>query len=144
MGLSKTGIIASTMVALLLAGCSLSGLIGGKGNTAQRVLADAGCLLALSNAAIQVSGDPAVGGAKTVMDVVGAISKVGASDVPATALSACAASLQFAEQDMAGALTAVKGSKGSDAPVVQAPPAGRQVPFYTAPAVPTVVTVPIR
>jgi hypothetical protein len=140
----RKAVIAIVTVAVIVSGCSISGLVGGKGNTAERVLADAGCLLALSNAAVTVAGDPAVGGAKTVMDVVSAINKVGASDVPATALSACAASLQFAEQDMAGALAAVKGSRGSDAPVVQAPPAGREMPRFAAPPRPTVVTVPIR
>ncbi len=138
------GFVALALVVFLVSGCALSGMFGGgSGDTAQRFLADIGCVTALAGAAVQVAGDPAVGGAKTALDVASAIAKVGASNVPSSALSACADTLRYAKEDMAGFIAMVKGAKGSEAQVAPAP-AAQRAPLVFQPQRVTPVQVPIR
>lgn len=139
----RNAFIASIAV-VLIAGCSLSGMVTGGGDTAQRFLADIGCVTALAGAAVEVAGDPAVGGAKTAIDVAMAVAKVGASNVPSSALSACAETLKYAQQDSAGLIAMVKGSKGSPATVAPPPAAQRGMSVTVfQPARVTPVQVPI-
>jgi uncharacterized protein YceK len=146
-------LVIAVLVPFLLTGCAtIAGLFSGSGPTAERVLADVGCLTALAGAAVQVAGDPMVGGAATVLGVLAAIERVGASSLPSSVLSACAASLAFAKQDAAGAATVISattGTAGAGPGVVGAkkPTSPKKVGIAAdvnkAPKVPTVVTIPL-
>ena len=130
---------------LIIAGCA--GLTGQQ--VADRVLADLGCITALAGAGVQVAGDPSVGGAKTAVGVLSAISSVGGSSLPSAVLNACAATLAYANQDAAGASALLKSGSGTPAAPAPAPapgtPAARAArPAPAQPAAPTVVHVPLK
>lgn len=139
----KQALALIALIPFFLASCATGGT-GTGADVAQRVLADLGCITALVGAGIDIAGDPAVGGAKTAIDVLSAIEKVGTSNVPSGVLGACQATLGYAQQDFAGLLTMIKGAKGTAAAKVT-PPAQRKASAlaFTQPPTPTVVSIPI-
>jgi len=67
---------------------------------------------------MQVAGDPALSGAKSVMSVLSAILAVGTSNVPASVLAACKDTLAYATEDAKGAIALVTNGTGSSTPAV--------------------------
>jgi hypothetical protein len=126
---------------LLTGGCATLGI--GQSDTATRILADVGCLAALAAAGVQVAGDPAVGGASTAIDVLGAITKIGTSSLPGTIMSACAQTLSWVAEDAQGALTIVKAESAAPEPVKAQlkAKAAKPGPKAPAPPVPTKVVI---
>lgn len=110
-------VLAITMATLFTTSCSTLGI--GQPDQATRWLADIACVTAVTQAIGEVSGDPSVGGAKTVLDVVNVINKVGTSNVPATVLSACKDTISHLGEDAAGAAALLKGAPGTDQPKAQ-------------------------
>lgn len=129
------------LVFLVFTGCAATGPDGKPVDTVTRVLADIGCVSALINAGGQIAGDPTVGGAKTVLDIFHAISVIGASNIPATVMSACAASLAYLTQDASGAQAYVTSVKGTTSARVGSPPTVTRPPEQ--PNKPTMVTVTV-
>lgn len=140
----RTLLIATALIPLFfLSSCASTST--GQGDVAQRVLADLACVTAGLGAGLQIAGDPALGGAKTAIDVLNAIEAVGTSNVPTGVLAACKDTLNYAQQDFAGLIAMVKGATGSGAKTVT-PPAQRKAAAraFQQPPRPTVVSVPIR
>ena len=135
--------ILTITLALLLTGCATLGI--GTDNSAERILADLGCLTALAAAGVQVAGDPTVGGASTALDVLSAITKIGTSSLPGTVISACSATLSWVAQDVKGAVTTVKAEANAPEPVKaqMKAKAAKPGPKAAAPPVPIKVIVPL-
>ena len=143
----KRSLLAFILIplALISASCKSGGPTVTPTDVTNRVLADLGCVTAAAAAGLTIAGDPSVGGVKTVTDVLHAISSVGGSNVPAAVLAACQQTIAYAQQDYAGLVAQVKTSTGTTTPTVT--PAAQRKPSlasYKQPAVPTVVTVPLK
>lgn len=107
-------LVRCVLVLAVTGGCaSIGAMFGGKADAATRFLADLACVTAATAAYGEISGDPAVNGARTVTDIITAINKVGTSSVPKTVLDACAESFKYAKEDMAGLLAQVQAAPGT-------------------------------
>lgn len=145
----KKLLVVLILIPFLMTGCAtVKGLFGGD-LTAERVLADIGCITALTGAGVAVAGDPMVGGAATVLDILSAITRIGSSSLPLGVLSACTDSLAYAKKDAAGAadvIAATTANKTSGVAAAKKPVAAQkamQADKSKAPVKPTVVTIQV-
>ena len=130
------------LVPLALAGCQTAkAWWSGSPDTVTRILADIGCITALTTAAVQVQGDPAVNGAKTALGVLNAIAVVGNSNIPTTVLAACKDTLALAPKDAEGAAVVVAAAEGSTLPKASPPKMATAPP--PQPKTPTPVVIPV-
>lgn len=133
-------LIGIIVIPLLLGGCSTLGI--GKPDQVTRWLASIGCVVAVTNAIGEITGDPSVGGAKTVTDVIGVINRVGTSNIPATVLAACKDDITHVGEDAAAVATLLQNSTGTDQPKATPPKMAARPPAQPKAPQPVVVPVP--
>lgn len=134
------------MIKRFLIGVILTGITGcaamSGSDIVTRVVAALGCVTALTNAGVQIAGDPALNGAVTAVGVLEAIMRVGASNIPGAVMTACAETLDYAKEDATGALAMAKATPPAKGDKVQIkPPAGARA---QQPLVPTRVQIPVK